>query len=261
MINEKEKFGKNIKFDIKKRFGIIMLDRTERGNALTPTMLKNLKNALQFCQNSDKIHGILLTGKGSSFTTGMDIDSIDASDHEAGKEYESIAAEVADILFNGKPVISAINGKAMGDGVAYALCSDYRIAIKESYFQMPEILISVFPGGRTVALMAKIIGIPWTKKILMFAEKINSETALKIGLVDEIVKDRDELMDVALKKVRFLSNKNQLILNLIKLSSNQFLDKTYNEAYELEKEAMINWLEGDDKKNLLKSFKNKLLSL
>ena len=149
----------------------------------------------------------------------------------------------------------------MGDGIAYALCSDYRVAVKESYFQMPEILISVFPGGRTVALMAKIIGIPWTKKILMFAKKINSETALKIGLVDEIVKDRDELMDVALKKVRFLSNKNQLILNLIKLSSNQFLDKTYNEAYELEKEAMINWLEGDDKENLLKSFKNKLLSL
>jgi len=252
-------FGAHIKFEVKKRFGIITLNRPERGNALTLPMLQDLRRALLFCQDNEKIHGIMLTGEGNSFTTGMDIDSIDANNHDMGMDYERTAAEIADIIFNGKPSICAINGKAMGDGVAYSLCSDFRMATEDCYFQMPEILISVFPGGRTVALMAKIIGIPWTKKILMFAEKVDSETAKRIGLIDEIVKSKEDLMDRALQKAKFLSTKNQMVLNLIKLSSNHFLDKSYSQAYDLEKEALINWMDANSTEEFINTFRRKVI--
>ena len=252
-------FGQFIDFSINKRFGIIKLNRVNRGNALTMDMAKNLKKALEYCQNNEKIRGLLLTGNGSSFTTGMDMDYIDGSDHNAARDYEKTSGDIAKLLYNGKPTICAINGKAMGDGVAYTLCSDYRIAIKESFFMMPEINSGIFPGGGNIVLMTRMLGINWTKRILMFAEKITSEKALEIGLIDQIVKDRAELMEVALKKARFLSIKNQTVLNLIKLCSNHFIDRSYNEAYQIEQEALLGWVEQRDKDQFIKVFKNKLI--
>ncbi len=254
---ENEDFGKFIEFSLKKKFGIIKLNRIHRGNAITTEMAKNLKKALEYCQNSDKIRGIILTGNGTSFTTGMDIDEIDGSNHIAVKEYEETAASIQDLIYYGKPTICAINGKSMGDGVAYAISSDYRIAVKECYFMMPEINIGVFPGTGIIVLMSRVLGIPWTKKILMFAEKITAEKALEIGLIDKIVTNQEDLMKATLEKARFLFTKNQLVLNAIKLCSNHLADKPYKEAYELEKIGSA-WYEYEDKKKYINDFRKKL---
>jgi enoyl-CoA hydratase len=256
MTKENLDFGEFIEFSIKKKFGIIHLNRIHRGNAITIEMAKNLKKAIEFCQKAEKIRGLILTGNGISFTTGMDINEIDGSDHAAVKEYEKTAATIQELLYYGKPVICAINGKAMGDGVAYALCSDYRLAIANSYFMMPEINLGVFPGTGIIVLMTRIIGIPWTKKILMFAEKISTEQALEIGLIDHIVEDKEELMKVALDKAKFLFTKNQTVLNAIKLCSNHLADKSYSEAYELEKIGSA-WYEYEDKKQYIKDLRER----
>lgn len=249
-------FGENIEFSMKKKFGIIKLNRVHRGNAITLDMAKNLKKALDFCKDTERIRGIILTGNGKSFTTGMDINEIDGSNHAAVKEYEETAAAIQELLYYGKPVICAINGKAMGDGVAYALCSDYRIAVKDCYFMMPEINLGVFPGTGIIVLMTRVLGIPWTKKILMFAEKINVEKALEIGLIDQIVENQEDLIKVALDKAKFLFTKNQTVLNAIKLCSNHLADKTYNKAYELEKFGSA-WYEYEDKVKYLQEFRKK----
>jgi enoyl-CoA hydratase/carnithine racemase len=256
MSSEKLDFGDFIEFSIKKKFGIIKLNRIHRGNAITTYLAKNLLKAIEFCQDSEKIRGIILTGNGASFTTGMDIDDIDGSDYNAVKEYEETAASIQESLYYGKPVICAINGKTMGDGVAYALSSDYRVAVKDCYFMMPEIKIGVFPGTGIIVLMSRIIGISWTKKILMFAEKINAQTALEIGLIDHIVENQEYLMKYALDQAKFLFTKNQTVLNAIKLCSNHLADKNYKEAYELEKIGSA-WYEFEDKQNYIKDFRKR----
>jgi enoyl-CoA hydratase/carnithine racemase len=252
-------FGDFIEFSVRKRFGIIKLNRAHRANALTLEMAKNLKNAIELCQNDERIRGILLTGNGTTFTTGLDMDSIDPSDHNAVKDYEKTAVDIASLLFNGKPTICAVNGRSMGDGVAYCLCSDYRIAVTESFFMMPEIKSGIFPGAGTIVLMTRVLGIPWTKRILMFAEKINAEKALDIGLVDQLVDTREDLMDTALEKAKFLFTKNQFVLNGIKLCSNHLSDKSYTEAYALEKEFLAAWVENRNKEQFLIEFRNKFI--
>lgn len=74
-------FGEFIKFTVKKRFGIITLNRVHKANALTIEMIKNLKKVINYCQKSEKVRGLILTGEGDSFTTGMDMNAIDGSDH------------------------------------------------------------------------------------------------------------------------------------------------------------------------------------
>jgi len=249
-------FGEHIEFAIKKRFGIITLNRTQRSNAFTQDQLMHLKEAIEHCQNDSKLRGLILTNNGSSFSTGMDLDAIDGSDTFAVKKLEGTAAEVCKLLFNGKPAICAINGRTMGEGVVFSICCDYRIAVETSFFQMPEIMSGIFPGTGCVILFSKIIGIPWTKKMLMFSEKISAIKALEIGLIDQIVETKDQLIEESTKKARFLFSKNQIVLHAIKLCSNHFIDKSYSDAYEIEKIAS-GWFEHKDKENFIQEFKKK----
>ena len=254
MPSSKFNFGQYIEFEIQKRFGIISLNRIHRANAFSIDQLKDLKNAIMHCQNDEKIRGILLTNNGNSFSTGMDLDYIDGSDHEAVKNLEGIAAEICELLFNGKPVICAVNGRTMGEGVVFVTCCDYKIATKDSFFQMPEIYSGIFPGTGCTIIFSKVLGINWTKKMLMFAEKIDSQKALKIGLIDEVVDSKEELLKRTLNRARFLSTKQQVVLNAIKLCANHFSSMAYDEAYQLEKKASA-WYEHDDKEEFIKNFR------
>ncbi|MHA1147126.1 MAG: enoyl-CoA hydratase/isomerase family protein [Promethearchaeota archaeon] len=241
-----EDFGEYIDFAVKKRFGIITLNRIHRSNAFTIEQLRNLRKAVIYCQENDKIRGLILTNNGNSFSTGMDLDFIDGSDHAAVKDLEATAAEICLLLWNGKPAIAAVNGRCMGEGAVFMICCDYRIATKNSYFYMPEILSGIFPGTGCVILFSKLIGIPWTKKMLMFAEKVPSRTALNINLIDKVVDSNENLMETALKKARFLSTKNQTVLNAIKLCANHLADKDYVSAYKIEQLAS-SWFQYPDK--------------
>ncbi|MFX1243175.1 MAG: enoyl-CoA hydratase/isomerase family protein, partial [Promethearchaeota archaeon] len=131
-------FGDFIDFTIKKRFGIITLNRLHRSNAFDIEQFENLEKAVEYCQESERIRGLILTNNGNSFSTGVDLGAIDGSNHKAVKYLEGTAANICKLLYNGKPAISAINGRTMGEGVVFSTCCDYRIATKDSFFQMPE---------------------------------------------------------------------------------------------------------------------------
>ena len=251
-----ENFGEHIQFEVKKRFGIITLNRTDRSNAFTIDFVKDLKEAVEHCQRSDKIRGLILTNNGKSFSTGVDLGFIDGSDHESVKELEGIMAETCELLFNGIPAIAAVNGRCMGEGVVFMICCDYRVATEDSFFQMPEIYSGIFPGTGCTILFSKIIGISWTKRMLMFAEKVKADKALEINLIDQVVESKEDLMKSVLKKARFLFTKNQTVLQAIKLCANHFPSKNYEDAYQLEKEASA-WYEHEDKGEFIKQFRKK----
>jgi enoyl-CoA hydratase/carnithine racemase len=234
MEKNQQYFGKNIEFSIKRRIAIIKLNRTHRSNSFTIPFLTDLENALDFCQHHEKVKVIILTAYGTSFSTGMDLGEITKYDYKDVKELERRAASICKILYNGKPVICAINGRTLGEGVVFLTCCDYRIAVQGSFFQMPEINSAIFPGTGCITLFSKIIGISWTKKMLMFAERVDTQKAFSIGLIDEIVDDKI-LLTAAIEKAKFLSTKNQTVLNAIKILTNHLHNRKVSEAYKLEK--------------------------
>ena len=122
---------------------------------------------------------------------------------------------------------------------------------------MPEILSGIFPGTGCIILMVKQIGIPWTKRMLMFAERVNIETALKIKLIDEVVDSQEELLKNSLEKAKALFPKNQTVLNAIKICSNHLIDKSYQNAYDVEKLGSA-WFEYEDKDKYLERLREKV---
>jgi len=237
MSSEDLDFGEHIEFSVKRRFGVITLNRVHRSNAFTVEQLENLKKAVEHCQNSEKIRGLILTNNGNSFSTGMDLGAIGEDASAATEQLVSISTEICKLLFYGKPAICAVNGRAMGEGVVFTIFCDYRIAIKDSYFWMPEIISGIFPGTGCITIFSKIIGIPWTKKMLIFAEKVSAEKALQIDLIDQIAENQEELMKMAMEKVKSIVTKNQTVIRAIKLCSNNLADMTYEEAVKIENEC------------------------
>ncbi|MFX0025703.1 MAG: enoyl-CoA hydratase/isomerase family protein [Candidatus Hermodarchaeota archaeon] len=256
MFSNELNLGDYIEFSIKRRFGIITLNRVHRSNAFTIEQLEYLKKVLIYCQQNNKIKGLILTANGDSFSTGMDLGAVTSYDYKGVKKLEQLAAQVCELLYNGKPSICAINGRTLGEGVVFLVCCDYRIAINDSFFQMPEINSAIFPGTGCVILFSKIIGIPWTKKMLMFSEKIDAVKALEIGLIDQIVDSKEDLMIAALEKAKFLNSKNQTVLNAIKLFSNHLLDKSFKEGYGLEKIGS-DWYKFEDKDEMIYNLREK----
>ncbi|MFW9781810.1 MAG: enoyl-CoA hydratase/isomerase family protein [Candidatus Heimdallarchaeota archaeon] len=249
-------FGQYIDFSTQKRFGIIKLNRVNRSNAFTIEQLENLKKVLIYCQEKKTIKGLILTANGDSFSTGMDLSAVTSYNYEGVKKLEKLAAQICELLFNGKPSICAINGRTLGEGVVFMVCCDYRIAVEGSYFQMPEINSAIFPGTGCIVLFSKIIGISWTKKMLMFSEKIDTQKALEIGLIDKIVSSRDDLIKSTMEKVQFLYSKNQTVLNAIKLYSNHLLDKNFKIGYELEKIGS-DWYKFERKEEMINNLREK----
>ena len=75
-------------------------------------------------------------------------------------------------------------------------------------------------------------------------------------MIDKIVDNKEVLITTALEKAKFLSIKNQIVLNAIKICANHLSDKNYQEAYNIEKQASA-WYEYRNKIQFLKDFKNK----
>ena len=256
MASTELEFGEYIEFAIKRRFGIITLNRVHRANAFTVDQLNNLKKAIKYCQESEKIRGLILTNNGNSFSTGMDLGALGDNAAATSDQLVSISTEICKILFHGKPAICAVNGRAMGEGVVFMIFCDYRIALKDSYFWMPEINSAIFPGTGCITLFAKIIGAPWTKKMLLFAEKVNAEKALQIDLIDQIAENQDNLMDMALEKAKSIVTKNQTVIQAIKLCANNLANLPYEKAVKIENDC-FELYNHDDKEQFIKDLKKK----
>ncbi len=249
-------FGEYIEFSIKRRFGIITLNRIHRSNAFTVDQLKNFKKAVQYCQDNEKIRGLILTNNGNSFSTGMDLGALGENASATSEQLVGISTEICKILFYGKPAICAVNGRAMGEGVVFMIFCDYRIALKDSYFWMPEINSAIFPGTGCITLFAKIIGIKKKKKMLIFAEKVSAEKALEIDLIDQIAGDKESLMKLAAEKAKFISTKNQTVIQATKLCANNLASLPYEKALKIENDC-FDLYDSKDKAQFLSDLRKK----
>ena len=88
-------------------------------------------------------------------------------------------------------VVAAVQGWCVGAGVEMAISADVTIAADDATFFLPQVKLGILPGGRRLRLVRRI-GEPWTARMALLGERIKADTALRIGLVTEVV-PRDEL--------------------------------------------------------------------
>jgi enoyl-CoA hydratase len=184
---------------------LVTLDRPERANALDPDMLCQLAGAWKQVAEDDDIRCVVVRGAGQSvFCAGMDIaatlsasQKLHRGERVSEAEFEGLRS-VSTALLAGfdlkKPLISAVNGHARGGGFDLMLASEIRFAVPDASFALEEVALGLYPTGNATVLLPHQIGWIHAHELMLTAQPIDAEKALRIGLINEIVAP-DALMD------------------------------------------------------------------
>ena len=191
-------------FEIQDRVAVITLNRPAQRNAINQDMGTKLMDRLAEVRADPEIRVAILTGAGGTFSAGADLkerasgggqrsqDNAPASVIEANPD-----ARWSTMTFE-KPLIAAIDGYCLAGGMELALAADIRVCSTGAQFGLPEITHGFFPGGGGPQRLARSIPQSMAMELVLTGDRIDAETALRVGIVSRMV-PADDLMPTALK--------------------------------------------------------------
>lgn len=190
--------SEHILIEIHDNVATITLNRPEKLNAFTDDMLMSLVGAIDDCEIDDQVRAVVLTGSGRGFSAGGDVTAMGNDADNAAmttKKHvtDAIQAFPRRMASFEKPIIAAVNGVAAGGGMDLALACDIRIAGKSAKFGETYAKIGLLPGGGGAYYLPRIVGTAQALELLLTADFIDAEQALKIGLVNHVFEDTDLL--------------------------------------------------------------------
>lgn len=167
----------------------ITLNRPHRLNTITPKMIDEVNSVLSQLWDDSETRVLIIKGSGErAFSAGFDVTVFTETNPTAVFENTRKFQNALSRLENfPKPVIASIDGYALGGGCEMILACDFRIASDRAEIGQPEIKLGLIPGGGGTQRLARIIGPAKTKEIVMLGERITSQEALRIGLVNVVV--------------------------------------------------------------------------
>ncbi|MEE9190446.1 MAG: enoyl-CoA hydratase-related protein [Candidatus Neomarinimicrobiota bacterium] len=182
-----------IKFTTESLIRIITIDRTDALNAMNLTVIEELHDVIQESISSKKVGVVIITGSGNvAFIAGADIKSMQTmSPSEALIFSKKGQVLTKTIESSPKPMIAAINGFALGGGCEISLACHIRIAADNAKFSQPEVKLGIIPGWGGTQRLARIIGSGLANELILTGQMISADKALKIGLVNAVVHQKD----------------------------------------------------------------------
>lgn len=182
---------KNIIVEREGAVATITLNRTERRNALTYSMIGEILQALQEVESNATVRALVFTGAGTSFCAGDDIKGMGDLPSPLPPGLSPIAAYqhalVKAIRHMPKPVIAALNGYTLGMGLDIAMACDIRIASDEAMLGEPRIHRALYVATGSTYLMPRLIGMTRAIELYFMGEYITAREAERIGLVTRTV--------------------------------------------------------------------------
>lgn len=198
------------------RVGTITIDREEKRNALSATVLAEIGHVLDAWEADDDVAAVLFTGAGQkAFIAGADITQLANYDvpHGLRAEMQRLYDRIEDYA---KPTLAAINGVAMGGGLELAMACDIRIAADHAKVGLPETRLGVIPGAGGTQRLTRLIGPGRALDMIMTSRILDAATAERFGLVTEVV-DAAELHQTAISKLAEVLEKGPMAIRLARM--------------------------------------------
>ena len=221
--------------EIKDRIGLLKINREKALNALNLQTVSELNKFINEQLPGENLRVLIITGSGSkAFVAGADIKQMKEMSKEEFHNYCNVSHDNFNKIQNQKiPVIAAVNGYALGGGCELALACDIRIASDNVKIGFPETKLGLFPCWGGTKRSSMLMGIGKVKELIFTGDMISAEEALKIGLVDKVVK-QDELMDEVLSMAEKISNNGPLAIAYAKETINKGQEMNLSGALDLE---------------------------
>lgn len=176
-----------IKHEIRGHVAFITLDNPP-ANTWTPESLRALEKLVAELNTNREVYSAVITGAGTKFfSAGADLKSFQG-DKVRARHFVACFGQAFEALMNARFVtISAINGYAMGGGLECCLATDIRVAESHAQMALPEPAVGLLPSGCGTQNLPWLVGEGWAKRIILTNERVDAQTALRIGLVQEVV--------------------------------------------------------------------------
>ncbi|MDQ7909990.1 enoyl-CoA hydratase/isomerase family protein [Phytohabitans sp. ZYX-F-186] len=213
---------------------VVTIDRPEKLNSLTLAMYRQLGEALIEVHADPAIAVAVLTGRGErAFCVGADLtESIPALAEGRFDISEWDDAHQKHVRQR-KPVIAAVNGLCLGGGFEIMLSTDIRIASATAEFGLPEVGIGVVPAGGTLVRLTRQIPYAWAMQLMLGGDRVGAETALRFGLLNDVVAP-DALLDTAMTWAARLARNSGTAMAVVKEAVQYLSDLPSDQAFRYE---------------------------
>lgn len=186
------------------RVATLTLNRPEKLNAYSETMVHQMLDALADARDDDEVRAVIVTGAGRGFCSGGDISTdFQYPARYRGHRLESMLEmrenfhQLVRFLWRfDKPTIAAINGAAVAGGLTLALCCDFRLAAESARLGDTSLKFALMPDEGGAWLFPRFMGLSNALRMSLFSEVYPAQKAKELGLVNEVVGD-EELQSTA----------------------------------------------------------------
>ena len=180
----------------------VTLARPERLNAFTATMHADLRAVLEAGEADEGVRVVVVTGEGRAFSAGQDLTERLPRDSgervEVGpaleRDYNPLVLRLAGFP---KLTIAALNGPAVGASMNIALACDIAVAARSAYLQEAFARIGLIPDAGGTWILPRLVGPKRALALMLSAEPIPAEEALRLGLVYKVFEDADFAAETA----------------------------------------------------------------
>ncbi len=189
----------------------ITMNRPDRLNAFTTRMLAEIRHALAEAEKDSRVVGIVLTGAGRGFCSGMDMDALDdisAGSRSASQDMSELDANPGNpdmgpqfatmydhLLGLRKPLVAAVNGAAAGMGMAYALLCDMRFVDKSAKFTTAFSQRGLVAEHAMSWVLPRLIGTSKALDLLWSSHKFDGVEAKELGIADRLCEPGESVND------------------------------------------------------------------
>jgi enoyl-CoA hydratase len=204
---------------------LITMNRPEVYNAADEEMHSQLANVWADIARDTETRVAVITGAGKAFSAGGDLAMV----QRMAGDYERTArmlGEMSDLVYNmvgcDKPIVSAINGVAVGAGLVVALLADISICAADARLGDGHVKLGAAAGDHAAIIWPLLCGMAKARYHLLTGEMMDGTEAERIGLVSKVL-PRDQVLAEALRVAETLATGSQLAIRLTKRSLNSWL--------------------------------------
>ncbi|HEX8592414.1 MAG TPA: enoyl-CoA hydratase-related protein [Pseudomonas sp.] len=237
---------------------VVTLNNAKTRNALSRDLLAVLAECLETLNDDAQCRAIVLTGANGHFCSGGDVSGMSAERPlPVGRARMVLGHRVVKAMVSGnKPVIAAVQGYAAGAGFSLAAAADYVVAVPSAKFVSSFAKVGLVPDLGLLWSLPQRIGLAQARRLFYSAVVVEAEEALRLGIIDTLITDADDLLETAVHMAQSFTAHAPLSVALVRSAMSRGM-ATLDEAlrYEMDNQAALYLTQ--DHREAVNAFMNK----
>jgi enoyl-CoA hydratase/carnithine racemase len=247
----------NLKLEKRGHTAVVTLQNPP-AHTWTADSLKALTQLVHDLDADREIYALVITGDGAKFfSAGADLKLFADGDKARARSMARLFGAAFETLSAFRGVsIAAINGYAMGGGLECALACDIRIAEEHAQMALPEAGVGLLPCAGGTQNLPWLVGEGWAKRMILCGERVDAATALRIGLVEEVVATGGGL-EAAIKLAERVAKQSPTSVAACKTLIQGARSNPLKQLLPIERELFVDLFDSEDQKEGVNAFLQK----